>query len=159
MGERRRRKNGQRRREQISEASPSLLLVEDHATLGRIIARFLRERGNVEIWALVETAEAALERLAAPSANGNRPDLVLIDVSLPGMSGIELVAELARLYPRLPCLMLSAHGDPKYVRQALDNGARGYVAKGDPPVILQGVTRVLDGQVFLSEGMRRALDA
>lgn len=143
----------------MSARAPSVLVVEDHLAMGRVLARFLRERGNIVVWALVQTAEVALERLAAPAANGEHPALVLIDVSLPGMSGIELVAELARLYPELPCLMLSAHSDPKYVRQALDNSARGYVAKGDPPVILQAVTRVLDGEVYLSEGMRRAMDA
>ncbi|MDX1663014.1 MAG: response regulator transcription factor [Candidatus Promineifilaceae bacterium] len=143
----------------MRERTPSILLIEDHATLGRILARFLRERGNMAIWALVETAEAALERLAARPANGGPPDLILIDASLPEMSGIDLVAELARRYPELPCLMLSAHSDPKYVRQALDNGARGYVAKGDPPVVVEAVGQVLNGEIYLSDVMRQAMDA
>ena len=143
----------------MRERAPSILLVEDNATLGRVLARFLRERGNMEVWALVETAEGALEWLAALSADGGRPDLVVIDVSLPGMSGIELVAELARLYPELPCLMLSAHSDPQHVRQALDNGARGYAAKGDPPVLVEAVEQVLGGEIYLSEAMRQAMEA
>ena len=96
--------------------------------------------------------------MAALSANGGRPDLVLIDVSLPGISGIELVAELARLYPELPCLMLSAHSDPKHVRQALANGARSYVAKG-APVLVEVVEQVLGGEIYLSDAMRLAMDA
>lgn len=150
----------------MSQRAPSILLVEDHATVGRVLARFLQLRGNMEVWARVETAEAALQRLAALSTNGkpdvqgtDRPDLVLIDVSLPGMSGLELVAELARLYPELPCLMLSGHSNPKHVRQALDNGARGYVAKGDPLVLVEAVEQVLGGEIYLSEAMRQAMEA
>lgn len=129
----------------MSMAGPAVLLVEDHAIMGRMLARFLREQGNIEVWARVETAEAALAKLAERPADGPRPDVALVDVSLLGTSGLDLVVELARLYPALPCLMVSAHGNPGYVRQALANGARGYVTKGDPPVIVEAVQHVLAG--------------
>ena len=137
----------------------SVLLVEDHIFMGRMLARLLQEQGKMEVWAITETGEAALEKLAAVAANEQPPDLALVDVSLPGMSGIDLVAELARLYSVLPCLMLSAHRDLNYVRQALDNGARGYVAKGDPPAIIDAILHVLDGEIYLSDTMRQALEA
>lgn len=141
----------------MNAGSPLVLLVEDHAVMGKMLARFLHERGQMEIWALVQTAEAALEKLAA-TANGGVPQVALIDVSLPGMSGIDLVAELTQLYPRLPCLMVSAHRDPGYARQALANGARGYVTKGDPPAIIAAVRAVLAGERYLSEDLQQALD-
>jgi two-component system, NarL family, invasion response regulator UvrY len=141
----------------VSSTRTSVLLVEDHAVMGRMLARLLQEQGKMEMWAVIETGEAALEKLAA--ANERLPDLALVDVSLPGMSGIDLVAELARLYSTLPCLMLSAHRDLNYARQALDNGARGYVTKGDPPAIIDAIQRVLAGEIYLSDPMRRAVEA
>jgi DNA-binding NarL/FixJ family response regulator len=156
----------------VSTDSPAVLLVEDHAALGQMMSRFLREQGRMGVWAIARTAEEALARLAAagnaasaghspaPSADGaaaTLPDLVLVDVSLPGMSGIELIGELARLYPGLRCLVLSAHRDPSYVRQALDKGARGYVAKGAPDALLEAIDHVLQGGIYLSAEHHRAL--
>jgi DNA-binding NarL/FixJ family response regulator len=136
--------------------TPAALIVEDHEVMGRMMIRLLKERGNVEVWAVVKTAEAALEKLAAVESGAasepetedqglldRMPDLVLVDISLPGMSGIELVARLKELYPDLPCLVVSAHDDASYVKQALDNGARSYVPKGDPYGIVQAVWEVL----------------
>jgi DNA-binding NarL/FixJ family response regulator len=137
---------------------PSVLLVEDHPMMGRMLGRFLRERGKMEVWATVQTAEAALERLA--SAGGDRlPDLILVDVSLPGMNGIALLVELGRHYPELPSIMLSASHNPGHVRQALANGARGFVAKGDAPAIVDAIRLVLDGHVYLSDAVRQAIEA
>ena len=137
--------------------SPSVLLVEDHTVMASMLARFLRERGGIDVWASVGTAEAALERLAAHKGGANWPELALVDVSLPGMNGLDLVVKLGHLYPDLPVVMVSAHHDPTYVRQALEKGARGYVAKGDPPAIVEAVGQVLAGEIFLSDAVRRAL--
>jgi DNA-binding NarL/FixJ family response regulator len=142
----------------LSTARPSVLLVEDHPTLGRVLGRYLRQSGKMEVWSTAQTAEAALESLA--SAGGDRrPDLILVDVSLPGMSGLDLLAELGRRYPEMPCLMLSASHNPGHVRQALANGARGYVAKGDAPAIVDAIRRVLDGHVYLSDAVRQVMEA
>lgn len=143
----------------MSHPCPSLLLVEDYPALGRVLERFLQERGGLDVGAVVPSAEAALAYLSNPAREGPSPDLVVIDISLPGMSGIELVAELQRLYPELPCLMLSAHRRAGYVRQALDNGARGYVTKGDPPAIIEAVVQVLGGEIYLSDALRRTVYA
>ncbi len=142
----------------------SVLLVEDHPLMGQMLSRLLREWGNMEVWALAPSAEAALAALAGeegrePGATAGMPDLVMVDVSLPGTSGIELTATLARLYPDLPCLIVSAHRDGDYVRRALDSGARGYVAKAEPRAIVEAVERVLAGEVYLSEVARQALAA
>ena len=138
--------------------APSLLLLEDHALMGNMLSRFLQERGKMKVWALVETAEEALEKLSHLGSNSRGPDLALVDVSLPGMSGIELVAELGQLYPALPCLMVSAHRDASYVRRALDKGARGYVAKGTPAAIIEAVGVVLAGERYLSEEISQELE-
>ena len=127
----------------------TLLIVEDHVNLARIVANYLGLQESLEVAAVVHSGEAALSQLADVGV-----DLAVVDVSLPGMSGIELVAVLAEQQPDLPCLMLSGHDDPRYVRQALDAGARGYVFKGSPPALLEAVRCVLAGGTYVSGGLQ-----
>jgi DNA-binding NarL/FixJ family response regulator len=131
---------------------PVLLVVEDNVILARTMVRFLREHGGLTVAAVVPTAEAALEQLVHLKV-----DLVLVDVSLPAMNGIDLVAILRKQQPDLPCLMLSGHNESDYVRRALAAGAKGYVIKSDPMAILVAVRSVLAGDTFLSEELRRKL--
>lgn len=121
----------------------SILIVEDHELLGEILARYLQDKGQMDVLAVLPTAEEALNRL-----DGLAVDALLVDVSLPGMSGIELVARLQQQHSAIPCLMLSAHADKQYVNRARDAGARGYVIKGDPRLILRGLKHVLNGDGF-----------
>jgi DNA-binding NarL/FixJ family response regulator len=131
---------------------PVILVVEDSAILASTLVRFLREQGRLTVAAVVPTAEAALEELTHQTV-----DLVLVDVSLPAMNGIELVTILHKQSPELPCLMLSGHKERSYVDRALAAGAKGYVIKGDPLAILTAVQRVLLGETYLSEGLRGTL--
>lgn len=146
----------------------SILLVEDHVVMGKTMTRFLHKWGKANVWALVRSAEAALQKLAASATDEAKaansgdaawPDLALVDISLPGMNGIELVlvAELQRRYPGLPCLMLSGYQEVHYVQLALAAGARGYADKGDIVAITQAIEQVLDGKIYLSDKMRQAL--
>ncbi|MCB0157278.1 MAG: response regulator transcription factor [Caldilineaceae bacterium] len=127
----------------------TLMIVEDHVNLAGIVATYLGLQESLEVATVVHSGEAALIELADLSV-----DLAVVDVSLPGMSGIELVAVLAERQPDLPCLMLSGHNDPWYVRQALEAGARGYVSKGNPPDLLEAVRCVLAGGTYVSSGLQ-----
>jgi DNA-binding NarL/FixJ family response regulator len=84
-------------------------------------------------------------------------DLLLVDVALPGMNGIDLVGVVREKYAELPCLMLSAHNEIDYVGRALAAGARGYVLKSDPQTILDAVQRVLAGETYLSVELRKKI--
>ena len=92
----------------------SILLVEDHAIFASVLIRMLRETGDLEVTATAKNAEEALQHLPE-----QRFDLVLVDVYLPTMNGITLVALIHDQYPDLPCLMLSGHMLDHYVRSAL----------------------------------------
>lgn len=131
-----------------------ILIVEDHDTVAQMIARFVERYIGTAETKIVASAESALEYLAGldhDPGGAPLPDLALIDVSLPGMSGIDLVGKLQAGYPKLRCLMLSGHKEPAYVRRSLEVGARGYVAKGNPPAIVEGVKRVMEGKIYVSE--------
>jgi len=77
-----------------------------------------------------------------------------VDVSLPDMSGIDFVAALQKDYPHLPCLMLSGHTSAQYVERSLAAGARGYVIKDNFNGILEGIERVLQGEIYISEELQ-----
>lgn len=130
----------------------TLLIVEDNALLSSTLARFLREQGQFTVAAVAPSAEAALQLLQKTTV-----DLALIDVALPGMNGIDLVATVKRQYPEISCLVLSAHNESDYIRRAMAAGAMGYVIKSDPLSILEAIKQVLAGEIYLSEEGRRKL--
>jgi DNA-binding NarL/FixJ family response regulator len=129
----------------------SILLVEDHAIFAQALQRLLRERGHLDVKAVARSAEEALEKLSELEV-----DLVLVDVSLPHRSGISLVLGLREKYPELPCVMLSGHLSPHYARRSLAAGARGYLVKDHSQEILEGIDRVLQGEIYVSQELREA---
>jgi DNA-binding NarL/FixJ family response regulator len=127
----------------------SILLVEDHVIFAQALQRVLRERGKLDVKAIVTSAEEALETIP-----GVEVDLVLVDVSLPQRSGISLVIMIHKEYPNLPCVMLSGHLSQHYARRSLDAGARGYLVKDRADEILEGIQRVLEGEIYVAEELR-----
>ena len=101
---------------------------------------------DLEITRVATTAESALQELPAQHF-----DLVLVDVSLPQMNGISLVGMIRDRYPNLPCLMLSGHALAHYKNRALDAGARGYILKDNAKGIIEGIRRVLKGEIYVSK--------
>jgi len=129
---------------------PSILLIEDHALFAQVLQRLLTRQPDLEIADIIQSGEEALKKLP-----GLKVDLALVDVSLPAMSGIEVVRQIHAEFPQLRCLMLSGHMTPKYVKHSLEAGAYGYVLKDDVKGILEGVRRALDGQIYLSAALRK----
>jgi DNA-binding NarL/FixJ family response regulator len=127
----------------------SILLVEDHEILAQALLRVLEQKGQLKVEAIAQSAEEALERL-----DDLEVDLVLVDVSLPRKSGISLVLMLHERFPELPCVMLSGHLSSHYARSSLAAGARGYLVKDHADEILQGIERVLQGEIYVSEDVR-----
>ena len=127
----------------------SILLVEDHAIFAQALLRVLQEKGHLNIVATAESAEEALAKIPDLDV-----ELVLVDVSLPERSGISLVIALHAKYPELPCVMLSGHASQHYARASLAAGARGYLVKDHASEILEGIQRVLQGEIYVSEAVR-----
>lgn len=127
----------------------SILLVEDHAGFARALLSILAQNSSVEIVAVAESAEAALTYLRT-----SKVDLVLVDYSLPDMSGINLLETILAEHPDLRCAMLSGHLSPQHARRALELGARGYMIKDNPLGILSGIPRILKGEIYISDEVR-----
>lgn len=126
-------------------AMTRLFIVEDHEFVRSSLNAIIERETDMYVSGEADSGEAALASFERADA-----DLILIDVSLPGMSGIDLVDRLRKLYPDLPCLMLSGHGERGYVEKAFKAGAGGYVVKQDSEDLLGGIRKVVAGERFLS---------
>ena len=127
----------------------SILIIEDHTVFGKALVRLLTDKANVDVVGILGSGEEALQKLPEMDV-----DLLLIDVSLPSMNGIQLVSLIHERFPEKLCMMLSGHLTPFYVQRSLEAGARGYVLKDDIPGVLEGVQRVLEGEIYISSALR-----
>jgi len=128
-----------------------VFIVDDHAIVRELLSDFLNDLDGIAVCGTAASGEEALRVL--PEAEC---ELALIDVSMPGMSGIELVRQLYAARPALPCLMLSGHAEEIYVRASLEAGALGYVMKGDPDALREAIGQALRGETYLSPKLREA---
>ncbi|VXC87823.1 Transcriptional regulatory protein MctR [Burkholderia sp. 8Y] len=128
-----------------------LLLVDDHP----LVRDGLRARLEaVPRLSVIGEAGNGHEALALAADEATRPDLVLMDVGMAGMSGIELAARFHECFPAIRVLMLSMHDNVEYVMQAVRAGASGYVLKDSPAAeIIQAIDAVLAGKTFFSAGL------
>ena len=129
----------------------SIFLVEDHAGFATALNNMLSQNHDLRITAVAETAQEALEQLREVKV-----DLVLIDFSLPDMTGLNLLERLHQEYPDLRCAILSGHLLPQHARRALDVGARGYLIKDNPLEIITGIQSILRGEYYVSEELRKS---
>jgi len=116
-----------------------IFVVEDLPRLRSTFAAILNAQPDMELCGDAGSAEEALEKI--PQAS---PDIVLVDVSLPGMSGIDLLRVLARVQPELPALIVSGHDRNIYWHDGLSPQVKGYVMKHEgPDVMLSAIRQAL----------------
>jgi DNA-binding NarL/FixJ family response regulator len=124
--------------------------VEDFEPFRQFIASELAKMPDLQV---VGEASDGLE--AVEKAQELRPDLILLDIGLPGLSGIEVEKRLCRLVPSARILFLSQNNDAELVRAVLGNGARGYVLKVNAgKELLLAIKVILRGEKFVSSGIR-----
>ncbi|MFU8814922.1 MAG: response regulator transcription factor [Pseudomonadales bacterium] len=107
----------------------NIFLIDDHEVMRDSLARYLAVMGHRISGMASNAEEALLELKDAPV------DLAIVDVSLPGMSGISLVSELRQQRPEVRCVMLSGHREERYVNRAMEAGAHGYLLKGSADLL------------------------
>ncbi len=123
-----------------------ILIVDDHTLVRAGLSRLLQMFNDIEVIAEASNAEQALELTLQ-----HAPDLVLMDLSLPGRSGLDALSDVQQKAPGTKVVMMSMHDDAVHVRDALDRGAAGFVVKDAAPQELELALRAAHmGQVFLS---------
>ncbi len=130
-----------------------VLIVDDHPLMRKGLALTLEAEPDLEVAGQAANAEEALGRFDALA-----PDLVLVDVSLPGTNGIELVKHLLARRPDLPTLVVSRHDEALYAERAVRAGAKGYVSKLEADdQIVKAVRYILRGGIWLSDELKDKL--
>lgn len=108
-----------------------VMIVEDHAGMRRALRRLLERSPQLQVSGEAASAEEALDRVSA-----EHPDLLVVDLNLPGMSGIDLIARLRQQHPKVRCIVVSAYAEAERRRAAFDAGALGFVSKDEPHKIV-----------------------
>jgi DNA-binding NarL/FixJ family response regulator len=130
-----------------------VLLADDHALVRAGLRALLERLPNVEVVGEAEHGAEAV-KLAAQL----RPDVVMMDVSMPILNGIEATRRAVKLRPRPRVLVLSMHDDPEYVREALSAGASGYLLKTAPRRELElALAAVIRGEIWISPSIARSM--
>jgi two-component system, NarL family, response regulator NreC len=115
-----------------------VLVVDDHAVVRTGLRRILDAESDIETVAEAPTADRAVFE-----ALEHKPDVVLMDVTMPGKSGIEALPDMLEAVPDAKVLVLSMHDDPRYVREAFEAGASGYVLKEAVDTEVVGAVRTV----------------
>lgn len=130
--------------------SVRVLIVDDFDPWQGFVIQLLRQQPNVRI---VGFACDGLE--AVQKAEEFQPDLILLDVGLPKLNGIEAARQIRKRVPRAKIIFLSSDADPDVVRAAICAGGRGYVLKSDAETaLLHGMEAVLLGKLFVSSSLK-----
>ena len=114
----------------------SVVIVEDDAGLREQLIQILESAKDVNCLGAFTSAEAAL-----PQILEKKPDVVLMDIKLPGMSGIQCVAEIKKVCPTMQVIMVTVYEDSERIFRALKAGANGYLVKSSPPEQLLSAIR------------------
>lgn len=134
-------------------ARARIMIVDDHPIVRYGVAQLLNAQPDLQVTAEAEDAESALRQLRDGAFN-----LLIVDISLPGPSGLELIRRVKARNARLPVLVLSMHDESVYAERALAAGARGYLMKHEATDELVGAVRkVLAGDIHLSRAMQQRL--
>lgn len=141
----------------MSEAQSPIrvFVVEDHTIVRQGLIALMETAGDLEVVGEAGDGRSALEMILE-----SKPDVVLCDLAIPGLSGLEVIKRLqdADAPPRV--VVLSMYHDPVWVKRALDAGANGYLLKGSGVKdVLDAVRAVAAGEDYLSPGAKRAADA
>ena len=127
-------------------ARKKILIVDDHPMMREGLRGTINREPD-----LVVCGEAANANQALDAMPKLAPDLVLVDITMPGKSGLELVKDLKALHPNLAILGISMHEETLYAERMLRAGAGGYITKQQPPEeLINAIRQVLDNKVYLS---------
>jgi DNA-binding NarL/FixJ family response regulator len=126
-----------------------ILIVDDHPMTRGGLVHLINHQPDMSVCGEAEDAAQALDLLTS-----SHPDFMLVDITLPGKSGLELIKDVKTMRSDLPILVLSMHDESLYADRVLRAGARGYITKHEGGDKLMGAIRhVLSGRIYVSESM------
>lgn len=137
------------RRKPKSARKKRILIVDDHPMMRQGLAQIVGNETDLTVCGEAETAREALEK-----ANSLKPDLVLVDITLPDKNGLELIKDIHSMQPKILLLVVSMHEESLYAERVLRAGGRGYIMKQEGGKrLMEGIRQVLNGQIYVSDSM------
>jgi DNA-binding NarL/FixJ family response regulator len=124
-----------------------ILIVDDHTLMREGLKQILTSCSDMQVAGEAENGEDALVKVRQQDW-----DVVLLDMSMPGRSGIEVIKQIKEFKPKLPILVLSMHKEEQYAARVLRAGASGYLCKdGAPTLLIHAIRKVASGGVFITQ--------
>lgn len=124
-----------------------ILVVDDHPIVRQGLTLLINRERDLMVCGEAEEAQSAMQEIAA-----SRPDILIVDISLNGPDGLELLKNIRLKHPSLPVLILSMHDESIYAERALRAGANGYIMKQEATEkVLVALRRILNREVYVSE--------
>jgi len=139
----------------VKEESGSIkvMLVDDHEVVLEGLIRILEKQGGIKIVTVARSAEEALEKIVRFP-----PDVIIVDIQLPGMNGIELIKRIKSTYPEIEAITLTVFDDEQFAKQAIKAGAIGYVIKdAAKDELVKAVRAAARGESLISTSVARKL--
>ena len=131
----------------------NLLIVEDHPIVSDGLQRLLEDSELAATCQIASTGKMALAKL-----NGHRIDMIILDINLPDMNGIDLCADIIARYPSMPILALTSYDQLSYIEKMMNNGASGYILKNsDTEEIIEAVKEIMAGNKYFGAGIKEIL--
>jgi len=131
----------------------SIMLVDDHAVVRSGLRRMLELRTDMTVVAEASSGEQAYQMYMETT-----PDIVIMDLSMPGMGGLEALRRIIARDPKAKMLVFSMHDNPSFISQALKSGAKGYVTKtGISDELIKAVLEIVRGNTFLSSDIAQKM--
>jgi DNA-binding NarL/FixJ family response regulator len=132
------------------KAKRRVLIVDDHPIFRDGISQLINQEEDLEVCGGVASAPQALT-----AVEELEPDMLVVDISIQGTNGIELMKAIRAQRPSLPVLIASMHDENIYAERALRAGARGYIMKAAPSdMVIHAIRRILEGDLYLSKSLR-----
>jgi DNA-binding NarL/FixJ family response regulator len=126
-----------------------ILIVDDHPMMREGVALLISREKDLTVCGEADTASSAVEKVAQL-----KPDLVIVDITLPGRSGLELIKDIQTMHPGALVLVVSMHEESLYAERVLRAGGRGYVMKQEGgKKLLEAIRQVFAGHIYVSPSM------
>jgi DNA-binding NarL/FixJ family response regulator len=131
----------------VGSSKSRILVVDDHPIVRQGLALLINQEADLVVCGEAEEAMGAMHVLAS-----SKPDVLIVDISLNGPDGLDLLKNIRNTYPTLPVLILSMHDESIYAERALRAGANGYIMKQEATEkVLVALRRILGGEIYVSD--------
>ncbi len=133
----------------------NIFIVDDHQIFIDGISSLLEDENQINIIGTANNGKVAMDKIATIS---NEVNVVLMDINMPEMDGIEATKQLKSLYPNIKILMLTMHSEPRFIKECIEIGAKGYVLKNiSKDDLLKAIDHVNDNKAFLDSAAQEQL--